>query len=418
MAITVQSIVTNLNTYTGDASEDRISNAERFQFITEAVSWLQESLGNEHMNFTYDINYISENNYYKLTSVLPDVLVGADLRRQGKLQTQSFTRKSPRELAEEIGQNANESAWAIERKDGDSYLVINHRNINPKTVLANFDSATSDNGTWTVDSTGSDALNLTYDINEYTVGGASLNFDADVSQSANDLATVYINRDASVDLSSLEDLGFFTLDVYLPDVTEISSVTIRVGSEEGVTPATIADYWTSTSTTDINGNALAVGWNKVKFEWASSSVVGTPDSSTIFYYEISINYTASQTDDTDFRLDNFAVEKPEKLTFHYISFYVGTNSSGTNLLAFTALTDIPFFSGEYDQYKYAVARQASAYLYYSLRLKDEAAKEEEKAYQSLQRYRLNFESSKTREEKSFKVKGLNMRRRAFKRRIR
>ena len=415
MSITVQSLITNLNTYVGDSTEDRITNTERYQFLTEAVVWLQEELGNEHMVSTYDINYIDENHYYKLTSVLPDVLVGADLRRSESLQKEAMSRKSPRELAEEIGQDAWESAWAIERKDGDSYLVINHRSINPSTTLATFDTSTSDMGTWTADTTGSDATNITYDTNEMTVGQASLNFDVDVSQSVNNLATIYLNRSGALDLSALEDLGYFTLDVYFPSITYISSVTIRVSSDSAVTPSTVSNYWTITSTTDVNGGAFVQGWNKVKFQWSNASIVGTPDASDITYLQISINYTASQADDTDFRLDNFKVAKPEKLTFHYISSIIGTTSGGTDITAFTATTDIPFFSGRYDQYRYAVAHKAAEYYFSSLRLFDEATRHEEKAFLSLDRYRKNFESSKVREEKSFKVKGINLRRRPFRR---
>lgn len=416
MAITLNSILTNLNTYIGDASEDRITNAERFQFATEAVSWLLEELGNEHSEATYNLDYYDGINYYKLTTALPDVLIGADLRRSTKLQRESMTRKSPREIAEEIGQKSRESVWGVERRDGDSYLVINHRSEYPKKGIATFDSSTSDDGTWTADIVNSDALNITFDVNERTTGSASLNFDVDVSQSANNRATIYLDKGQSDDLSYYEDLGSFTLDVYIPDVTTIASVTLRWSSDNGATPSTISNYWTATSTTDVNGNALVQGWNTLRFAWQTSVVVGTPDPSTIYFYSIQLNYSVGQVDDTDFRYDNLNMVKPEKLTFHYISWLVGTNNSGTDITAFTATSDIPFFSGRYDQYKYAVAHYASSLAYYSMRLKEEALAEEAQALKSLNRYRLIFESSKVREEKSFKIKGNNLRQRRYRRR--
>ena len=86
MAVTLNSIKTNLDTYLGDSTNDRITEAERFQFITEATSWLSEELGNEHSNVTYTLDFIDTVNYYKVTSSVADLLIGADLRRPKEFQ--------------------------------------------------------------------------------------------------------------------------------------------------------------------------------------------------------------------------------------------------------------------------------------------------------------------------------------------
>jgi hypothetical protein len=408
MAVTVSNLITNFDSYIGDSSTDRISQAERFQYLTEAMAWLLEELGNEHMVDTYDINFVDGVYRYKITSSIADLLVGADLRRPELDHKQSFTRKSPRELAEEIGQGQPTLSWAIDRYDGDSYLVINHATKYGRNQLATFDTLTSDGGgTWTADTTNSDATNVTSDSVEYKQGAGSLNFDIDVSQSGNNRATVYNPMDTVYDLSELEDLGSFIFKVYIPDNTYTSSVTFYWGSDASATPSTIANYWSATATTDVNGNSLSDGWNTIKINWSDATATGTPDSDSIQYFQFNINYGASQGDDTDYRIDDLYIARPEKLTFHYISAFIGTSNAGADINAFTATNDVPFFSGVYDQYKYAVAHQAAAIAFRTLRLREEALSEEAEAIKALDRYRKNFESSKAREEKSFKVLGVN-----------
>lgn len=412
MSLTLANIITNFDSYLGDSSTDRISQAERFQYITESTAWLLEELGNEHMVDTYDINFLDGVSKYKITTSIADLLVGADLRQPEASHTRSFIRKSSRELAEEIGSKDITHSWAVERTDGDSYLLISHKTPYVKNQLATFDTLTADfGGTWTADTTDSDATNLTLDSVEFKQGSGCLNFDVDVSQSGNNRATIYNAFDTTTDISELTDLGSFLFKVYIPENQYTSSVTFTWSSDTGATPSTIANYWSATATTDYNGNTLADGWNTVKINWADATATGSPSASAISYIQFAINYTASQVDDTDYRIDDLTLVRPEKLTFHYVSAYIGTNNSGTDINAFTATTDIPFFSGVYDQYKYVIAHKATSLALYTLRLKEEALIEENLATQSLDRYRKNFESSKSREEKSFKVLGINFRNR-------
>ncbi len=406
MALTVAQNITNFDTYTGDSSTTRITEAERFQFITEATVWLIEELGNDHTVDTVTIKYLDTVNYYKITSTVADLLQGADLRRLETEQLRTSAPKSSREMAEEIGQEATEDSWAIERRDGDTFLAINFIPDNRKVPVTDFDSLTSGGGTWVVDSTGSDATNLTQDINEFKQGTASLNFDVDVSQSGNDLATIYNPNVATADLTANEDLASYLFDVYIPDVTNFTSITLFWGSDKSATPATAANFWSATVTTDIDGNAFTDGWNEIKIDWSASTRTGSPDVTAILYYQVDYNYTGSQIDDTDFRIDDLRLANPEDLIFHYSSFFVGTDSAGTtDLLAFTATTDIPFYSAQYDQYKYAVAHKAASLAFFSLRLRVEGREEENEAIDGLDRQRKIFPDSKVSEVKSFKVMG-------------
>lgn len=402
MAITVASIITNFDTYLGDSSNDRVSAAERLQYVTEAVIWLQEELKNDHQVKTYDLQYVDTVNYYKVTTPLADLLEGSDLRRKVGENLTSMAHKSSRELAEEIAQGqTGDDSWAIERRDTDSFLVINARPKNTATVLEEFDSSTRV-ANWVADNTNSDAENVTLDLNRFNEGSGALNFDIDVSDSANNRATLE-NDDLSFDLGAFESTGIFLLDVDLPTVDTISSFTLYWGNSS-------TSYWSASVTTDLDGSAFRTGWQTLGFEWSAATATSSPDADeAIDYFRIDMNYGGGQIDETDYRYDYLRVANPEDLKFYYVSWDIGTDTTGaTDRLAFTATTDIPFFSGKYDQYKYAVAHMAASIAFDNLRLKDDAAKEEARAYDALRRVKAIFPQSVTKESKSFKVHGNNL----------
>lgn len=408
MALTEATLETLFNTYIADSSTDRISAAERLNFATEATVWLQEETGNDHMVRTYSLNYYDNVHTYKITSAVASLLEGADLRRGEEDQVISFAHKSSRELAEEIGQEFTESSWAIERRDSNWYLVVNHDSKYSPIQVASFDSVTADGGTdgWEADTTNSDATNVTADSVEFKQGSGSINFDVDVSQSGNNRATIFNDGLNSVDLTNFLDLAAWVFWIYVPDVSNFSSVTLYWGSSSTA-------YWSATATTDINANAFVAGWNRVKIAWSDATMTSTPDVTAIDYIRIDFNYGAGQSDDTDFRIDDLTLVRAETLTFYYTSWYVGTDTTGaTNRLSFSATTDIPYFSGQYDQYKYAVAHKMASLAFYGpLRNSTEGQLHEVEAIKALNRQKKLIPTSVTKELKSFKVTGVNFARR-------
>ena len=403
MSVTLSNLITNVNTYFGDSTTDRVSDPERYQAITEATVWLLEELGNDHNVKTYDVSYFDTINYYKISSGVSDLLASADLRRASDIHSITANHKSSKEMAEAIGKGSNEFAWAIERRDGNSFLAITLNSNKRAQVVANFDSLTSSGGTWAADTSTSDASNVGIDSNEYLEGNASLKFDLVVAQSGNNRATIRNTTVNTQNLSIFQDLGSWLLEAYIPDVLTISSYTLTWGSDT-------SNYWSATVTTDINGSALANGWNTLKFDWINASQTGSPDVTGIDYIAIQLNYTAGQVNDTLFRYDNLRIANPERLKYHYLSWDIGTTSGGTDIRAYTTSTDIPFYSGQYDQYKYPVAHKAASILFFSVRLRDEALIEEREAISAVKRLETIFPSSKTPESHSFKVGGLNFNR--------
>lgn len=405
MSTTIASIQTQLNSYIADSSTDRVSAAERLQYITEATIWLQAELDNDHSIRTYSVSYFDTINYYKINAAISDVLESNALRRATSEENVDLTRKDARQLAIDISEEQMESAYALERRDGNLYLAINHDSKYDALIVTSFDSLTSAGGTWAADTTNSDATNVAIDTVDGSNGTTGcLSFDVDVSQSGNNRATIYNNDLDDEDLTDYKDLATWLIDVKFPEITNISSVTLYWGSSS-------TNYYSVTQTTNYDGSAFSADFlNTLKFTWSGASVTGTPDDTLINYIRIDVNYTGAQADATSFKLDNLRLVRPEVLTLHYTSWNVGTNSGGTQIKVFGATSDVPYFSGQYDQYLYAVAHKAAALTFRALRLPTEANIEDGEAVNEMNRVRKVIPKSRPSELKNFKVRGVRFQR--------
>lgn len=411
MAVTVAQLITTLDTYTGDSSTDRFTQAERFDALTEAVVWAQESHGSELQNFTYAFDYYDGIHQYNVTSILADLIMASDLRRAEGENSQTFEFTNGKQVSEDIANNKTTSSYTIERHDRKAFIVVNHASKYPKKQIASFESTTSDSGTWVLDSTTSDAENLVVDSINYNEGAGSLSFDADVSNQANDRVSILNSTMNSLDLTQFYGLSGAFLDVYIPESTNFTSVTLTWGTDT-------SNYYSATVTTDAYGAAWAENtWQTLKFPWTgATTVTGTPDYTDITYFRIDFNYTGSYTDATGFKVDNLRFIRPEKLNLYYLSTYVGRDTNSAYIQLFGATTDTPFFSGLYDQMKFAVAHYAASVLLDNARLFDEAENQLKKAYSALKRVTNIIPSSKVVETQSFKAAGINFNRRGRNRR--
>ena len=404
MATTLAAVQTAFNTFIGDTSTDRISAAERLIFFTEAVNWLQTELDNDHSIRTYSVNFFDTLFSYKLNSAVTDIFESNALRRATTESNIDMTRKDSRQVLTDISNEAQESTYALERRDGNLFLVVNHDSKYGALVVDSFDSLTANGGTWAADGTDSDAENVAID----TVDGSNnttgcLSFDVDVSNSANNRATIYNDDLTDEDLTDDKDLSSWIIDMKFPIVTYLSSVTFYWGSSS-------SNYYSVTETTNYDGSAFTADFlNTLKFAWSGATVTGTPDDTLINYIRIDVNYTASQADATSYKLDNLRLVRPEKLTFHYTSWSVGdtSTSDATKLKVFTATTNVPYYSGQYDGYDYPVAHKAASLAFRSLRLYAEADREESEALKEMNRIRKVIPKSRPAELKNFKVRGLS-----------
>jgi len=193
------------------------------------------------------------------------------------------------------------------------------------------------NGTWT---SYDDATNVHTDTTLFYTGSGSVAFDVDVSASVSDKATIY-NADLNpLDISDVNQPYVFAY-VYIPSITNLTSIEIVIGSDAVVTPATKANYKTYTATTQFNGQALQVGRNLIGIAESTAVSTGTPDFTAVQYLEVSANYSVAYTDQVNFRVDGIYYRQGQAFKVRYYSSQVVLASDGTTYKDyFTADDDV------------------------------------------------------------------------------
>ncbi|MEK7578855.1 MAG: hypothetical protein AAB456_04065 [Patescibacteria group bacterium] len=235
---------------------------------------------------------------------------------------------------------------AVDMADQTKKILLKY-NSQFNAIGVNSASDLTANGTWSADTSGSDASNLTKDSLTFRKFNGALNFDVTVAQTANNFAQISNSTFSAVDLSDEKNVAHFVADVYIPDKTNLTSFTLRWGSDA-------SNYFEKTVTTKINSGAFTDGWNVLDFNWASATETGTVDAASIDYLLFRVTYSASQANATDFRLNNIRAIMPENVTYRYTTAYIAKNSSGTFLDEIAATSDVVLFSGQDTKFMKAV----------------------------------------------------------------
>lgn len=282
--------------------------------------------------------YLSDRPDYSVTNVLgiTDFSNVKDLRVAFG-DAEDFEAVTPNDFARYTS-NAPGTVWttknvyAIETKAGDEILRVIYQSPLSKTELhlANDYDA---NGTWTADTSGSDAYQVATDPSEYILNGGAVRFNVDVSQSVNNYAQIYNSGMTPVDISSdaLYLRGRIRMWVHIGTPTYVTSFTLRWGSDS-------SDYYTVTVTAPANGGSFQAGWNELEFAWENATTTGVPDDSVMNYILFRVTYSASQADDYNYRISDIVMYEPKRLDLYYYSKHWVDNGSGTTQEYVTSLT--------------------------------------------------------------------------------
>lgn len=211
--------------------------------------------------------------------------------------------------------------YSVSYDDGKQYGRFNSRNEQVYKTLHEMNDLT-DNGTWAADTTNSDALGLTTGDVVVVDNSDNIQFNVDVSQSANNYALIECTDMDDVDLDDFENLGKARFRVYIPSITNFTSVELRWGNDS-------SNYWSNTATTQVDGSSFVAGWNEVEIDWNGATETGTVTESEIDYLAVKMNYTASYTDQNKFRVERIRMYLPELVELAYYTYYLSQDSSGT-----------------------------------------------------------------------------------------
>lgn len=400
MATVLSKIKAGVDQYIRDTSTSNVTANDRYRAITEAVRQLYNEFEFQFATKTYDFLYLPGISWYNLTTNVPDMVEPTDLTRASGSQYVPFTRKMPRDLLVEIDNPGYgyEPSFAIERRDRKTYLIVNQTRSTHGPVVLSDATSFDGNGTWAADAVAGDAYNVRSDSTEFNYGAGSVAFDIDVTQTAQNRARLYNATLSSVDLSSIDTVGYFLADVYLPAVANFTSVTAYWGSSSTA-------YWSATATVDYLGNAFVAGWNTIALSWNAASMTSTPDSSALTFVQLDFNYTVSQSSLTGWRINDVRIVQPERMKLVYQTAYIGTTSGGTALTEFTADTDVPFYSGMYDFFDVYAVHQASAALWRQKGDEVAANNQETLAKRELERLKRKFPTTRLTPTKAFRAAG-------------
>lgn len=227
-------------------------------------------------------------------------------------------------------------------------ILFKTSDISAVQVINDCDSLTA-NGTWAAEGS-TDASNVTLESVNMTEGSGAISFDVVVGGSGNDYAAVQNSTMTQVDLTDYANKGTVFIDLYIPSVTALSSITLRWGNDS-------SNYYSRTVTAQFNGNAFRVGVNTLGFAWSGSTETGSVTDTTIDYLNVRVTYTASYTSQTGFILDNIRVVNPYRMSLRYYSTYFVVDAAGAYATKFSAITDSTLLDNADDDvlYYYALA---------------------------------------------------------------
>lgn len=391
MSVSVNNLLSLFNTYYGDDTNERIDESERLQYLTEAVTDIKQTMKSAMSNMTYPLTYIPGIHSYKISPGIYNVLAAGDMRVQdmsNRIDTLPITISSPSDLLEDVANKKYNNSYAIDRYDGDLYLMMSYMPEGNKTTLSSFSELEGvinkgDTGIIEVDK---------------NLGGLKLSIDT--SSTVDDFAG--LQSAVELNLDTYKDIGAVGGHVFLEDKTNVTSIEVRLGTDD-------SNYYSFTTTSAFNESGFKNEWNMFVIEWKDSTVVGTPDITDLNVLDVIVNYSSGQSDMV-VRFDDFFIAKPINLKFHYISYSVGKDSVGNEIVEFTDVSDIPYFSGQFDNLKYVASRMATALAFYDLSRPEEAQIQEFKANQKMKQIRTMIPSNHRKELKAFRPTGATMRR--------
>lgn len=161
------------------------------------------------------------------------------------------------------------------------------------------------NGTWINDT---NASNIATTTAEWMLGGGAVSFDGADASNPYQIAIKNTSLTA-VDINKYLNIGKIRAWIYLPNATNLTSITLRWGSGA-------SDYWSLAITTDYFGNAFSAGWNLIEFNWANATETGTCDCSAIDYL-----YLLLTGDDelsmTGIVIDDFTIYMPSIPAYYH-----------------------------------------------------------------------------------------------------
>jgi hypothetical protein len=196
--------------------------------------------------------------------------------------------------------------------------------VNDNSVLASdLDDATG----WTGFG---DGYGLATDNLNFVKGNGSIRFG--INSAGGTTAGIYNAGLNSFDLSNYVNSGSGFVWVYITDMTNITNFILRVGSGA-------SNYYTKTVTTTNEGTAFYNGWNLLRFDLDSATIVGSPVVNANTYAAIYMTKAAGKINELNYRFDWLVFKNGAINQVLYYSKYGWQTSAGAWIENSTVTTD-------------------------------------------------------------------------------
>jgi hypothetical protein len=249
-------------------------------------------------------------NYLTPTTIFGTALV--DIRPQGVSRTTLDIPQKRPVVRFDSTKNIVPSGYevAFEYKNGVGIMRIAQTKARGRTVL---DTMKEDTG-WVASGSASTPVE---DATVFYESPASLRFT--LTGSSTGIITKTLT--SAVDLASYEDVAVGFLAIRTPSVANLTSITVRLGSDA-------SNYVEITETDGFLGAWTADGWLLVAFDFSTATSTGTPDWTALDYLQVRIAHTGTIT---NFRVGGFwlSLPSPHEVLFQSSAIFLASGASAS-----------------------------------------------------------------------------------------
>lgn len=352
----VQDLLHGTMDTSGTTIQDRVLNRAVREVIADKDIDLRSTLRSMPLTLAGKNDIVTESvsGIYE-TAVLADILDESEMyefaapRDLKKNKIADVRLRTNRAIEYELVNPEQFDLWKTIRND---IIAVKHESGNQKLLVTGVTTPTwkmihnldtyNGNGTW---SAVSDATAVATATSNYVEGAGAVSFTSGLGGTASGIVNSTMT---AVDLTTYQNEDLF-LWVYIPNITGLTNFVLRWGSDA-------SNYYERTVTMTAEELSFAVGWNLLKFNWASATTTGSPTITAISYVYFSMTKATDKASVAGWIVDRLVAQVNTGADVLYYSKFGWQTSAGLWQETSTADADLLVADvDEYDLYVYKAA---------------------------------------------------------------
>lgn len=206
----------------------------------------------------------------------------------------------------------------------------------------------------------SDAVNdsdVKVDSSDYVEGNGAIRFQTDTTDSTDTAVGIQNASITAFSISRFLGRGNAYVDARLTTAdTGIHQITLRLGSDSN-------NYYQISDSSQSDCSAFETGWNKISFNFAAKTTVGTPvdtaiDYAALFWSRDTTTVTLLHANDTDWGFDNLVLKLGKPYRLSYVSRYPWQDTGDGSQLIENSADDSDALMVQNDEVELVLAKAA------------------------------------------------------------